>query len=477
MPCILWLIVANKRSQGYALLSVVSLIAVSLSPMTCAQAWWGSAGDPATPTVVELDPSFGVSGFRVFSVLDNIGLNSEVSRGLAILPDGRIAVIGESSEAFFQGYGVIAMFDLDGNLDPSFGDGGIVVDSFEQDTHFQSIVVDSAGRLVIGGHAQAGQGQPAIALVARYLVDGSRDPSFGTDPELIGVTRFDQPCSPQVYEIGLQADGAIVAIGRSGYCADGRITALRVLSDGTPDATFGDQGTLLLEEGHGGQVLIWGDTPDNSRVLFGSTVGPVGFDGAQDFSLEQLTNDGTHDSSFGTLGSVVTDFGDGSPGRSEILRALVRTRTRDILAGGSIQLLPNFEQPWQHAHDFLLAKYDVAGSLDSLFGDEGFVTIDFGHENESMVEVLVRSNANIVVVGVSGGVEWEKRIAIAHLTAAGNPAPGEYKTITADEAAGLGVAGAALDKQGRLVVAGYVRHYDPSGYDYFVARYVFGAIE
>lgn len=474
LPGSLRIAMVMARTGGHASLSLMGLIAISLAPIECSPTrWWGPAENPASPTVLELDSSFGVDGISFFSVLDDVGLSSEVGRGVTVLPDGRIAMIGSSSEAFFQGYGVVALLDGDGTLDPSFGDGGIVVESFEQDTHFSSIVVDGAGRLVIGGYTKTGQNQPSTAMVARYLLDGSRDPSFGSDPDLIGVTRFDQPCSPQVYEAGVQADGAIVATGRTGNCADGRIAALRFLPDGSPDATFGDQGMLLLHEGYGGEILLWGYTSDSSRILVGSTVGPTGFDGARDFSLTQLSNDGELDSSFGTAGSVVTDFGDGSPGRSEILTAAARTSGKMLLAGGSIQLLPNFEQPWQHSHDLLLARYGQNGTLDSFFGNDGFVTIDFGHENESVIEVLVRSNGNIVVVGISGGVDWEKRIAIAHLSAGGSPAPGEHRAVTMDEAAGLRPTGAALDKNGRLIVAGNIRYQDPTDYDYFVARYLF----
>lgn len=172
----------------------------------------------------------------------------------------------------------------------------------------------------------------------------------------------------------------------------------------------------------------------------------------------------------------MTDFGDGTPGRSEGLAALTRIEGGKILASGNIQWLSNFEQPWQYSYDFLLARYQADGTLDASFGGDGWVSIDMGHENESVLEVLPRTNGNLVLVGESGGVDWEKYHSIVHLRGYGDLAPGQAKTVTAEEGLGIRVRAAALDSQGRLLVAGAVR-YESGGSSHAVWRYVFRPLE
>lgn len=457
-------------------LAAIGLLALGATPTNCDPNGWGRDGDPAAPVVIELDPSFGVDGRRTFDVLGDVFLDSEAGRGVAPLGSGRVAFIGESSEDFFQGYGIIAVLDENGDLDPSFGDGGIVVESFEQDTNFFSIVVDRSGRLVIGGSTKAGRYEPTMTMVARYLPDGSRDPSFGTDPALVGVTRVAHPCGLSIWDIALQTDGAILGSGGAACETVQTINAIRLLEDGEVDPTFGNQGIALFDEGSSNEVLAWSQDGEPSGVLLGATVGPVGFNGARDFSLTQLTADGELDPGFGNGGSVITDFGDGTPGRNEGLVALTRLPDGKVLAAGNIQWLSNFQQPWQYSYDFLLARYVPEGVLDTDFGTEGWIAIDMGHKNESVFEVLPRTNDNLVLVGESGGTDWEKYHSIVHLRANGELAPGQAKTITSEEGVGIRVKAAALDTQGRLLLAGAVR-YESGGSSHAVWRYVFRPLE
>lgn len=192
--------------------------------------------------------------------------------------------------------------------------------------------------------------------------------------------------------------------------------------------------------------------------------------------MASVSDDGSLDTAFGTDGVVVTDFGDGSPGRSEGLEALALGTDGRILAAGWAQTLPNFAEPFVYAYDFLIAAYDEWGGLDESFGNGGSTFIDFGSESEEAVEVLGRSNRNIVVVGRTLPSAEHRKIAIAHLSADGAPADGEHKTLTGIEGAGLTTRGATLDNHGRLLVVGYVV-YVGGGVDVFVARYVFRALE
>ena len=68
----------------------------------------------------------------------------------------------------------LARYDTRGNLDPSFGTGGIVVTDLGGVDAAQAVALQSDGRIVVGGSSD---GRFAFA---RYGVDGTLDSTFGS---------------------------------------------------------------------------------------------------------------------------------------------------------------------------------------------------------------------------------------------------------------------------------------------------------
>lgn len=436
----------------------------------------GAAGADATPTpeIIELDPSFGDDGIRIFSILNN-SWTSEGARALTVMQDDRILVAGSKHlSSFGPSFGFAVLLGDDGERDMSFGDAGdgVVHATFNENTEVSAVAVDDDGRFLLGGWSKSSSpDDPGAFSLARYHADGTVDDSFGTDSVRAGLTRIWDPCAIETKDIAIQPNGAIVATG-SACESQERLSAVRVLPDGTPDTSFGESGVLLMEPGYGEEILISSDADGDPRILVGGSVGETGFDGNLDFALVGISHDGSLDPTFGEGGMSVTDFGDGSPGRSEGLSALASTPSGGVLAAGWAQLLPNLSEPYQYAYDFLITAYDENGAVDASFGEGGSTHIDFGSDSEEAIEILRRSNGNIAVIGKSGPKSSRRKIAIAHLRGDGTPAEGEPNTVTASEGKGLTVRAATLDNHGRLLVAGYVM-YEGGGFDIFVARYLF----
>jgi uncharacterized delta-60 repeat protein len=433
----------------------------------------GGTGGSEAGSVVELDPTFGIDGLAVFSVLDG-GLTWDGASAVAVLPDGRVIVVGRAGDSVFGPmHGYLAVLTEDGVLDGTFGGSGagLLLEDFAQNTEFDSVVVDGAGRILVGGWTRGSSAfDPGELTVARYQIDGSRDDTFGNDGTFEGLTRISQPCAPRASDIALESDGRIVATG-TGCEQPDRLSAVRLLSDGTPDPDFGDNGVLVLDPGYSDEVLVSAAGAGTPRIVVGGSVGEPGFNGTLDFALAGLLDDGSYDAAFGVNGMVVTDFGDGSPGRTEGLTALAFAEQGRILAGGWIQLESNFSEPWRYSYDLLVAAYDETGAVDGSFGEGGAVLIDFGSDSEEVVEVLLRQNGNILVVGGSSPFGWDKTVAIAHLNSDGSPAAGEHRTRTELESGGLDARAAAIDAQGRLLVASKIQYADGKS-DVAVTRYV-----
>lgn len=119
------------------------------------------------------DPSFGSGG----RALVQFGNNSEFAYRIALLPDGRILVTGET----FVGSGyVFAMARLmsDGTMDGTFGSGGKVVDISSLTS--RGLMLQDDGRFLVARKASLGGFE-----LARYTSSGAYDLEFGINGKSI----------------------------------------------------------------------------------------------------------------------------------------------------------------------------------------------------------------------------------------------------------------------------------------------------
>src|SRR5436190_14686767 len=106
----------------------------------------------------------------------------------ALQPDGKIIVAGVTSPNAYADF-AMARYLPDGDLDMSFGQGGIVTtdtSTFDvtAEEWAEKVFVLPDGRMLLVGTRQARSNftyeqLPASMMVARYLPDGSLDPSYG----------------------------------------------------------------------------------------------------------------------------------------------------------------------------------------------------------------------------------------------------------------------------------------------------------
>src|SRR6266436_3365985 len=116
-----------------------------------------------------------------------------------------------------------------GDLDPTFGTGGMVITSFGRSGVANAVAV---------GFTNAGTYRFALA---RYNGDGSLDGSFGTAGQVTTSFGGGDLAGP----VALQDDGKIVAAGVAG----GRFALARYETDGSLDPTFGTAGQVTTSFG------------------------------------------------------------------------------------------------------------------------------------------------------------------------------------------------------------------------------------
>ena len=101
----------------------------------------------------------------------------------------------------------LARYNPDGSLDPTFGTGGKVVTKFSTGSgmsHARCVVAQPDGKIVAG--VWGGFGDFALA---RYDTAGNLDPTFGQG----GLATSNRPGLDGVEDLVLQPDGKIVAAG------------------------------------------------------------------------------------------------------------------------------------------------------------------------------------------------------------------------------------------------------------------------
>ncbi len=333
-------------------------------------AGWGNGPQGYAFELVRLDrdgapdPTFGQGG----KVVQAIGHGADVAHAIALQADGRILVAGSVDESPKGRSFAIARFNVDGSLDTTFGDHGQVITSFgSQSDEAFAIVVQPDGRIVAGGHTASPLSGIDFAL-ARYNADGTPDATFGNGGQVVTAIRA-ADSRDSVYALALQpvnGELCIVAVG-----GEGDFVIRRYHADGSDDVGFD-----ALQPVDGPFESIIGaaravTVDPQGRLVVAGHIG-------HDFALLRLLADGSADASLGAgLGRVVTPV---SATNWDEAQAVAVQADGKLLLGG-----------WAYAGnssagDFALVRYTDAGTLDAAFGTGG-VTITpvapNGHADEA----------------------------------------------------------------------------------------------
>lgn len=168
--------------------------------------------------------------------------------------------------------------------------------------------------------------------------------------------------------------------------------------------------------------------------------------------------DGSLDPAFGSNGVVVTDIANGS---RDDTNTLALQADGKIVVGGTMNRTGDFDGDI----DFLIARYDDTGSLDSSFGGgDGVFILDLGYGSEGVMSLALHADGKMVAAGyVNPGFDADAHFAVLRLLPDGSldPAFGSGGVVITDFtppgagtfAADIGTA-MQLQPDGKIVVAG-----------------------
>lgn len=277
-----------------------------------------------------------------------------------------------------------------GDLDPSFGNGGIVTTQFGISTEFivdviEDMAVQPDGKIVAVGSSRL-NGQKRFTF-ARYNPDGTLDPSFGQNGSVIFA-----PGSLYgnfVMSVHLVDNGKILCSARF-YDPDAEVATswpvlFRLMSDGSFDPSFGQNG--MVDCHHFGQHNVW------AGYMEIQSDGKMVLSGYYDDKMMSLRYnvDGSIDTGYGDGGKCVITIPDAAS--SYVNQMTLQDDDKAILVG-MYSGTGNFK--------WVIARVGTDGQLDPTFGDGGIKLMDIGYGHDMATAVAMLDDGKILV----GGHSW-----------------------------------------------------------------------
>jgi uncharacterized delta-60 repeat protein len=415
----------------------------------------------------DLDPTFGTGGM----VMTDLNHSTDLANAVAVQADGKLVVVGQTykNNDYSNEDFAVARYNTDGTLDTTFGAGGRVRTDFPGLAAVPSaVVIQPDGKIVVAGGAFPLFTFLGDFKVVRYNPNGSLDRSFGSG----GIVTTNFPQGSYAFDVALQPDGKIIAAGtvfvdfNPGESSDTDFALARYNPDGTPDATFGNGGQVSTDFlGFEDDAFSVLIQPDGKIVAVGSANDPATF---YDFAAARYLSNGTIDTTFGVAGKVRTDFGDQNFDRAR--SAALQPDGRIVAAGFAISQNGGVQ-------NFAVARYTSNGVLDTTFSRDGKTQIDFGNCCQGATKVLLQSDGKIITVGGSNGESSEDDFLLARLSPRGSldttfGVGGKVRTSFGDLNGGAN--GAALQSDGKIVAVGFQATFSNQWSNFALARYLDG---
>ena len=283
------------------------------------------------------------------------GLGGRVAVGYGLRCDGRggLVAAGVASDAHEGFRPAVWRFDGSGRPDPGFGKAGL--SALPVEGWLWSLALDPQGRIVAAGFFGNSWQKAPAALVLRLLADGSPDASFGPG----GARRLESPLGGALaaaFAVAVEEDGSILAAGQASDKQEAvRAVVWKLRPDGGLEPGFGAGGALALRCPAEAK-----ESRADAILRQGSGVVVAGNLDWKQLAVWRLRPDGAEDRDFGAAGLALTPNGMG--------RGLLPAEGGGLWVAG-------FRYAWEggkaHREETVLTRLDAAGRPAPGFGTAG----------------------------------------------------------------------------------------------------------
>jgi uncharacterized delta-60 repeat protein len=322
--------------------------------------------------LVRYTPSGTLIGTTTASFVTN-GLN--VPSAVAVQSNGDIVVVGTAATGFDQADEIaIARFTPSGQLDSTFGKGGLVTTTLPANPRFTTglasvtaVLAQPNGQLLVGGFVgSCCRNSPSATVLVRYNSNGSLDTKFGSGGVAMVPNAVTDPAA-----LALLSNGDYMAVSPSAVVEFSSTGALQ------PAVTMGTV-EAAIQPGSGTVVF----QPNGDYVV--AQIGPgVGRRGT-DTQVFRFSETGVADSTFSS-----TPFAFGGNTQTEP-QAVALQSNGQIVVGG---LTNARNTPITGG----LARLDSNGELDATFAGSGSLA-----STQVVSALLIQTDGKIVAIGGIG---------------------------------------------------------------------------
>jgi uncharacterized delta-60 repeat protein len=321
-----------------------------------------------------LDSTFGSGG----KVQTHIGASKSVDNGwgLALQPDGKLVVVGWIFNGTNGTSNLcVARYNTNGSLDTTFGPNktGLVVPGFGDYADLAySVALQSDGSIDVAGVTQKTYNGTGYATVLRFTSGGNLDNSFGSGG-LVKLGAYPNSAFTDVKLQMLTVNGVSTTriVAASSYytpSAQHHLILARLNLDGSPDTTLGSGGTGVEDFNPGTYSYTSSGLavqPDGSLIAVGSAKPTT--KSLEDIVAVRFDPNGNPDPTFNPAGPVPGMVTIGLSSSSvEGIAAVVQPSDGKILIEGVRGITTQY-------NNSVIACLNPDGSLDGTFGSSGFV--------------------------------------------------------------------------------------------------------
>ena len=343
-------------------------------------------------------------------VITEFSIYDDSANAMAVQPDGKIVVAGKSDNGVDTDFAV-ARYLPNGSLDRDFNQNGLVTIAVgAKDDAGLALVIQEDGKIVVAGTTE--NETHLDAAVVRLHPDGGVDLDFNQDGQFVlPLPESDD----RAQSVLLQKDGKIVIAGSSENEKSSQVLLIRLNSDGSLDATFGDNGFASNSNVSDSAALGAVQQTDGQIILAGFTT----IEEMPRAALFSFLENGAVNEAFGTTGFVLSGSLT-SPSRFYDLKLVNDTH---LIAAGTIT--------GDEYRSVLLAKFTHTGKVDTQFNGNGLVQMDLGVDTVAH-GLTITPDDSIYIAGSSSKNE-DTDFILLHFDGTGYPQLPDTETVIEEE--------------------------------------------
>ena len=325
------------------------------------------------------DPGFGYNGILVTS----LSPGNDYGLRLCVLDDDRFILAGSAVTNAGDRCFAMAKYSPGGELDPTFGIGGIMIDDlFSGDDVINSAIVREDGKILVAGRTE----QTDFNIVfASYTDAGMVDSTFGDFGKVVIDFGFG---NDRAVDIAVEDQNIFVGANVTANDSLLHFAVLKTDLNGNPDPFFGEDGIIVSETGTGSSFLTDMQIMDDGRILLLGYCEKEDSGNGDDLDILMVRydNDGTLDESFGTGGvrqASCMDLQD------KPYSVTIQSGNRIVVCGSGMTVSDSY---------ITLLRFQYNGDADTTFGESGHVITSIGQYDYAEPS-LVQPDNKIIVGG------------------------------------------------------------------------------